>query len=278
MILVLGGQSQLARELKCLLEPSHSDFLSKLECDICDREAILKLLSEKEYKYIVNCSAYTNVDLAESDKDQAYAVNALGVENIVWALQGRYTKLIHITTDFVFDGAQKKPYLEGDATNPLSVYGKSKERGELEALKYRNSIVLRTSWLYSHIGKNFVTTMIQLMQYRDQINVVNDQVGSPTYAKDLAGVIAKICRGGDIKWGEIYHFSNEGCASWYEFACEIKRIMSFNVRVCPVSSSEFPQKAQRPTYSVLNKEKIKNYLNIDIRDWKESLRLCLDQF
>ncbi|MGM0464189.1 MAG: dTDP-4-dehydrorhamnose reductase [Bacteroidota bacterium] len=282
-ILITGAKGQLGREIQ---RQSHNVknasfiFMDVDELDLTDEKQVKDTISNIKPSFIVNCAAYTAVDRAENDEAKAFAVNATAVQNIIKAAGNvPDMKLIHISTDFVFGGKSKTPYREDSKTGALSVYGKSKQKGEEYALSYPLSVIIRTSWLYSEYGGNFVKTIIRLSDERDEINVVNDQVGTPTWAADLASAVIRIIEISLINESNfipgIYHYSNEGHCSWYEFAREIKRIEGFNIKINPVSTAEFPLPAERPEFSVLSLEKIKKTYNISIPSWQESLEKCI---
>ena len=225
--------------------------------------------------YCINCAAYTAVDKAEAEKDLAFLVNGEAVGVLAAICKEHGTKLIHISTDYVFNGEGTYPYTENFPTDPINIYGASKLQGEKDAIGFNpDSIVIRTSWVYSSFGKNFVKTMMRLMNEKDEIRVVNDQIGSPTYAADLAEVILNIIS--NWKPG-IYNFSNEGIITWYEFAVAIKEIINCPCDVKPISSSEYPTPAKRPAYSVLDKTKIQETFNIHLKGWKVSLSNCISK-
>jgi dTDP-4-dehydrorhamnose reductase len=282
-ILVTGANGQLGREIQAkkeTLKGAEFYFTDIDELDITDRKEVKSIISEIKPAYLINCAAYTAVDRAEEDADNAYAVNATAVENIVKAASNvPWMKLIHISTDFVFDGKSRSPYKEDSSPAPQSVYGKSKQRGEEFALSYPRSIIIRTSWLYSEYGGNFVKTVLRLAGERDEIKVVNDQTGTPTWASDLAsallGIVDQTVKDGNKYHAGIYHYSNEGQCTWYEFAGEIKRLKGLGIIINPVSTAEFPLPAKRPGYSVLCLDKIKNTYNIEIPSWQNSLENCL---
>lgn len=274
MFLVVGCNGQLGTELKTLLG-EQAEYVDREDLDITDEAAVKVFFENKTYEFVINCAAYTAVDLAEDNAETARKVNEDGVRNLA-----RYGKrIIHISTDYVFDGIGHKPYEPDDKTNPVSVYGITKRNGEQAALKEaETAIVIRTAWLYSPYGNNFVKTMRRLGAERESLNVVCDQIGTPTYASDLAKAIVEILP--QIKSGtkEIYHMTDEGVCSWYDFACEIMSLSGLKCRVCPIPSSAYPTKAKRPFYSVLSKEKIKRDFKITIPHWKESLVKCLKLF
>jgi dTDP-4-dehydrorhamnose reductase len=277
-ILVTGANGQLGQ---CLqeLSVSHSSmqfvFLNSKELDITSKESVNKVFNNSNFDFCINCAAYTAVDTAESEQVIAEKVNVLGVQYLSEACKTYCTKLIHISTDFVFDGNSSIPYTENLATAPVSVYGKTKLEGEnaiqavLEAF-----FILRTSWLYSEYGNNFVKTMLRLSKERTELGVISDQIGGPTYAKDLARVILKIIETDATKYG-IYHYSNEGVASWYDFAKAIFEISNTAITVNAIPTSSYPTPAKRPKYSVLNTSKLKNNLKVEIPYWRDSLKEVL---
>ena len=272
-ILITGSCGQLGTELSHLLPDAILTDVNDL--DITDLNAVLHFVKENDIGTIINCAAYTAVDKAEDEVELAEKINVLGPLNL--AQTG--ATIIHISTDYVFDGKGYRPYEPEDETNPMSVYGKTKRAGEKAVLENADTaIIIRTAWLYSPYGKNFVKTMRMLGEIKESINVVNDQIGTPTCAADLAEAIVKILP--QVKKGqkEIYHFTNEGVCSWYDFAKEIMDLCDLNCNVNPIPSSEYPTKAVRPFYSVLSKQKIKKDFNLTIPHWKESLKKCLKQF
>lgn len=271
-ILITGSKGQLGSELSLLLP--NAILADKDELDIIDKNALDNFIKNNNIDTIINCVAYTAVDKAEEDKENAYKVNVIGAEN----LAKTNCKIIHISTDYVFDGKNCKPYLTTDKTNPLSVYGKTKLESENVVLKNnKNAIVIRTAWLYSSYGNNFVKTMLRLGKEKETLNVVFDQVGTPTYAKDLAEAITKILNNINEETAGIYHFTNEGVCSWYDFATEIMSLSNLNCKVKPILSAEYPTKATRPCFSVLDKNKIKKTFSLEIRHWKEALKECLNK-
>ncbi|MBK42668.1 MAG: dTDP-4-dehydrorhamnose reductase [Flavobacteriaceae bacterium] len=275
-ILVTGAGGQLGSELKRLERnyPNYNIFFTdKSELDITDHNNVKKFLKKNNINFIINCAAYTQVEKAEFEAELANKINHLAVANIAHLARQKNIKLVHISTDYVFDGNTKNPYLENDETKPLSVYGKTKLDGELAIKKInpKNSIVLRTSWLYSKSGKNFYSTMIRLSRANDHINVVSDQTGSPTNAKDLATIILKILPKIDNSSVEIYHYSNEGACSWYDFAKKIFESNRIDVILKAVKSTDYSDRVKRPIYSVLNTSLIKNKFDIKIPNWEDSL-------
>ncbi|MBO9585959.1 MAG: dTDP-4-dehydrorhamnose reductase [Flavobacterium sp.] len=274
-ILVTGKTGQLGSELSVLV-PAYPQyewvFADRNKATLHNLKLLQSQLEDINPDIIFNCGAYTAVDKAESERDLAFRINQEAVELIAKYSAENNVKLIHISTDYVFDGSSSIALNEEAKTNPINVYGESKLTGEIACLKEnRESIIIRTSWVYSKFGNNFVKTMQRLMQERDEINVVNDQIGSPTYAADLAQVMIDIVE--SPKWiPGIYNYSNEGEISWYEFALSIKELGNYNCRVGGVPSSSYPTPARRPRFSLLNKEKIKKVYNVDIPHYKESLK------
>jgi dTDP-4-dehydrorhamnose reductase len=250
-------------------------FNSRGDLDITNARSIEDVFNQIHPDYCINCAAYTAVDNAEGNSEEAFLINATAVKLLAYTCAGYNTNFIHISTDYVFDGNATTPYKELDETNPISVYGASKRQGEIEALKFsNNSIILRPSWMYSSFGNNFVKTMLRLFQMRSEVNVVTDQFGSPTYAADLAEVISTIIKADKPPTG-IYHYSNAGIISWYEFATAIKEITGSNCIINPITTDQYRTAAKRPKYSGLNKEKIQTILGINLKNWKESLQKCI---
>jgi len=277
-ILVTGSNGQLGKELK-QLESFYPQFdfifLSREDLPIHHFELLRNFFKGYHPQYLINCAAYTAVDKAELEKELAFQVNAEAVGVLSAVCKEYQTRFIHISTDYVFDGAATTPYKEDSPVNPQSVYGASKLEGERQALQFNpESIIIRTSWVYSEFGKNFVKTMLKLMSEREELNVVSDQVGSPTYAADLADVILRIISSGKWQPG-IYHYSNEGVISWFDFATAIKELSGSNCVVKPIPTSQYPTPAKRPAYSVLDKSKIQLNFDIKLKDWKQSLEKCI---
>ncbi|AOR26374.1 dTDP-4-dehydrorhamnose reductase [Formosa sp. Hel3_A1_48] len=272
--LVTGGNGQLAQSLKDVVNHQDEldvDFQDLPDLDITNKQQLESYFSNNELDYCINCAAYTAVDLAEEQSDLAYAVNAEGPKYLAEVCQKHQVTLIHISTDFVFDGQKRIPYLETDAPNPLSVYGASKLQGERSIQETTEAyFIVRTSWLYSEYGNNFIKTMLRLSETRDEISVVSDQIGSPTYAGDLAEVLIKIVLSSSISYG-IYHYSNGGIVSWYDFASEIFKQFGKKIEVKPIKTKDYPTAAKRPKYSVLDTTKIKNNFDCTIKDWQGSL-------
>ena len=277
-ILVTGAHGQVGTELNFLssLLESHSfTFVDQNNLDITDAVAVIKFISTGNYSAIINCAAYTAVDKAETEKEIAFKVNADGAGNLAKAAQQFNAKFIHFSTDFIFDGTGSVPYTENDKPNPLSVYGASKLAGEEHVLENNSdAIIIRTSWVYSSFGNNFVRTILKLCKEREQLNVIFDQIGAPTYARDLAGAVLHIIQQKEWKPG-IYNYSNEGVASWYDFAVAIRDIAGLKTKISPIETSQYPTPAVRPKYSVLNKNKIKETFGLEIPHWKESLEKCM---
>ena len=277
-VLVIGSEGQLGSELKQISKSYKNIFwifsVVKL-LDLSDLNSIGSYLIKINPSIVINCAAYTNVDKAEVESELAEIINYKAVKAISKWTSDNNKKLFHISTDYVFDGLSKIPLSEDSHTNPLNEYGRLKLKGEQVCLKNdSNSIVIRTSWLYSSFGKNFVKTMIELMKKNDSINVVNDQIGSPTYAYDLAKVILEIILNNKTKSG-LFHYSNEGEISWFEFARSIREFYNLDCKIIGVSSKEFKTIAKRPKYSLLDKTKIKETFNLKIPNYKQSLEYCI---
>ena len=282
-ILVTGANGQLGKELR-EFSSLHTGldfvFLSKEDMPIHQFELMRNYFNTVKPAYCINCAAYTAVDKAESEKDLAFLINGEAVGVLAAVCKEHDTRFIHISTDYVFNGDAAYPYTESFPTDPINVYGASKLEGEIQAMQLNpDSIIIRTSWLYSSLGKNFVKTMIQLMSEKDQLKVVKDQLGSPTNAADLAETIFNIiglCHLQIYDWNPgIYNFSNEGIISWYDFAKEIKEIINSPSVVKPISAAEYPTPAKRPAYSVLDKSKIQKTYSIKLKKWKDSLKTCI---
>ncbi len=272
-IMITGAKGQLGQELAQLLPDAVLTDVDIL--DITDFETVKNFVSEKNIDTIINCAAYTAVDKAEDEMSSAEKINITGPENL--AKSG--ANIIHISTDYVFDGCGHCPYTENDKANPVSVYGCTKRAGEIAVLDNAEiAIVIRTAWLYSPYGNNFVKTMRRLGWERSELNVVSDQIGSPTYAGDLAQAIVQIIPQLSAKTTGIYHFTNEGVCSWYDFATKIMELSGLSCQVNPIPSSAYPTKVTRPFYSVLNKDKIKSTFGINIPHWEKGLKKCLKQF
>lgn len=279
-ILVTGANGQLGCEMRRLgaVSPNNYIFTDVAELDITNADAVMYVAKHYSIDAIVNCAAYTNVDKAESDEAMAELINATAVGNLARAMKEVGGTLFHVSTDYVFGSEGNTPRTEDMPLNPLGVYGRTKLKGEEAILASGcKALIFRTAWLYSEFGNNFLKTMMRLTAEREQVNVVFDQVGTPTYAGDLALAIFSIIEAGVYEGNEgVYHFSNEGVCSWYDFAVEIAAVAgNTGCRVNPCHSSEFPSPVTRPSYSVLDKTKIKNTFDIDIPHWRESMEYCV---
>lgn len=280
-ILVTGSNGQLGNELRLVVEEkdkvNNYFFTDVEELDITNKSSVSQFLHANKIDIVVNCAAYTNVDKAEDEPEIADIINHIGVKNLAESCKEREGFMIHISTDYVFDGTKNTPYTETDETKPLGVYGETKLRGENAIISSGcEYVIIRTSWLYSSFGNNFLKTMQRLTAEKENLKVVFDQVGTPTYAGDLANVIYTIIQRdeADIK-NQIYHFSNEGVCSWYDFAVAINEAFGHNCNIKPCHSNEFPSKVTRPSFSVLDKTKLKNALGIEIQYWHDSLYRCI---
>jgi dTDP-4-dehydrorhamnose reductase len=284
-ILVTGAEGQLGSEIRAIAGqyPGFQFLFTDInELDLTDQEAVRRFVENEKPDFVINCAAYTAVDIAEKDTELATLINTKVPAHLGKLAASHQFKVIHISTDYVFDGTAFSPYTENDLVNPESAYGKTKLNGEIALLKESpDSMVIRTSWLYSNYGKNFVKTMVMLGQERDQLKVVYDQIGTPTFAGDLARAILDIIsKSGSGKSGwkpGIYHYSNEGVCSWYDFAKAIHELYGIDCDVHPIPSEEYPTPAKRPPYSVLNKSKIKRIFNIEIPYWRDSLVKCINK-
>ncbi len=278
-ILVTGSNGQLGSEIRELSSNySYTFFFTdRNNIDITSKDSIKAFCQTNNINVIINCAAYTAVDKAESDELNADLVNRKAVKKLALVSSELNIKLIHISTDYVFDGRNFKPYCEEFQTNPQGVYGKTKLDGESEMrdINPKNSIIIRTSWVYSSFGNNFVKTMLRLGREKESLGVIFDQVGTPTYARDLALTILDIIPKIINEKVEIYNYSNEGVLSWYDFAKEIMRMAKLDCKVNPIQTFEYPTPAKRPHFSLLNKSKIKSTFNIEIPFWKDSLDECL---
>ncbi|SDD62955.1 dTDP-4-dehydrorhamnose reductase [Mucilaginibacter pineti] len=278
-IVVFGAAGQLGQCLKKVAADRAIEnifYLSSVEGNILDADVINTAFQKYKPTFVINCAAYTAVDKAEDEVEQARAINKTGVANLAAACKSYNATLIHISTDFVFNGDIPHPLSEGDATAPIGVYGLTKLEGE-EAIAavLDKHYIIRTSWLYSEYGNNFVKTMLKLGADRDLLKIIADQVGTPTYAIDLAACVLDIISSAKENYG-IYHYSNEGVASWFDFAKAVFDISNTNVKVLPIGTAEYPTKAKRPAYSVMNKAKIKSTFDIEIPYWRDSLVVCLN--
>ena len=283
-IVVTGANGQLGSEIRELSSYFPDDvftFITRQDLDLSDASAIQVWFENKDFDVIINCAAYTAVDKAETEVDLATAINATAVKILAQIAKQKAISLLHISTDYVFAGDSCAPYRETDATNPQGVYGQSKLDGELAmlAINLDRSLIIRTSWVYSRFGNNFVKTMIRLGKDRKELNVIYDQVGTPTSAKDLALVLLMIIQSPQLEaqqGTEIFHYSNEGVCSWYDFAIAIFKAAPIRCKVNPIETKDYPTPAKRPHYSLLNKAKIKNTFNLSIPYWRDSLPECLE--
>lgn len=279
-ILVTGSNGQLGSEIRDLTPnyPNYKFVFTDIEeLDICNHSVVANFIEVNQINTIINCAAYTAVDKAEEQFEIANNINHLAVANFAQLAKEKNIKLAHISTDYVFYGTNHKPYTETDIPNPQSVYGQTKLAGEqaMQTINPANSIIIRTSWVYSNYGSNFVKTMLRLGKERDELNVVADQIGTPTNAADLAQAILTILSQLQNKQVELFHYSNEGVCSWYDFAKAIFEIKGLPIKVNPVETLQYPTVAERPFYSVLNKTLIKEVYQIEIPYWKDSLLNCL---
>jgi dTDP-4-dehydrorhamnose reductase len=278
MIWLVGNRGMLGSEVHRRLQAEKLDHVATdLEVDITDPQALSAFSGPLALSWIVNCSAYTAVDRAEDEPEQAFRINAEGVRNLALTARLKKARLLHISTDYVFDGRKEGVYLETDTPNPSGIYGHSKLQGELFIRENIDShVILRTAWLYGPDGSNFVRTMLRLFQERDEVTVVADQWGSPTLAGDLADVILQIITGDTLEYGT-FHFTNEGRTNWFEFASLIlelagkHHLIDREVRLLPITTEQYPTKALRPANSYLSKEKIKAVFGIPVRPWQEAL-------
>lgn len=272
MIFVTGATGQLGQEFKRLLN-DQAIYLTRDQLDLSNNQSIDRFCSENKITYLVNAAAYTQVDLAEKEQELCFQINCSAPKVLSRWSQEKNFKLIHFSTDYVFNGKSSVPYLETDETDPINTYGKTKRDGEVAVLgENPNALVIRTSWVYSQYGKNFVKTIKQLGSEKDQLKIVNDQIGNLTWAKDIAKVAwsSKDLSG-------LYHYSSEGEASWYDIACFIKKQTGFRSELVGIPSQEYPTPAKRPHYTVLNKTKITKAIGLNNNHWKESLELCLKE-
>jgi len=281
LTLVTGVNGQLGKTLKNLVElEGTSDsfiFTSKDQLDLSHLDNIQGFIEAQKFDLIINCAAYTAVDMAENSKEEANLINHLAVKKIAEIAQANNIKLIHISTDFVFDGLKDEPYIESDYAKPLNIYGDTKLAGENAILSIMqfDATIIRTSWLYSEYGNNFVKTIFKLAQKDFDLNIVSDQIGTPTYAKDLGVAILNIIKSDKFNWtdqeSKIYHYSNQGECSWYEFAKEIIKISNIKCTLNPIKSEDYPQVAERPKHVLMSKKKISKDFNLKINFWKDSL-------
>jgi dTDP-4-dehydrorhamnose reductase len=285
-ILVTGSSGQLGQSLKAIAK-NYPDYIftfaTRIDLDLSNDKSIQYYFQQHHVDLIINCAAYTAVDKAESEPELAGQVNHLAVKQLAEIAKHQNAKLIHISTDYVFNGQQYRPYIESDDVEPQSVYGQSKLKGEQALLTtlHNNGLIIRTSWVYSAYGNNFVKTMLRLGRERDSLNVISDQVGTPAYAHDLAKAIMSVV--GSVVFNqqkvttELYHYSNEGVCSWYDFAKIIFELSGIDCDVSPIETKDYPTPATRPHYSLLNKAKIKQQFAMTIPYWKDSLQACLNQ-
>ena len=291
-ILVTGKNGQLGRSIHKLVNTdtkidnnqSSNEFIfvGREELDLSSERSINHYLDKSnKFDVIINCAAYTAVDKAEEEQELANQINHLAVKQLANIANEQKAKLIHISTDYVFDGESNKSYTETDKTNPINIYGKTKLAGEkaLKEIMPTNAIIIRTSWVYSEFGNNFVKTMLRLGKERNELNVVSDQIGSPTYATDLAGAILEIIKSKGFReenqTTQIYHYSNEGEINWYEFAKEIFKIAKIDCKVNPITAQQYPTPAKRPKNTLMNKDKIVKVFNILHSPWRGPLELCI---
>ena len=277
-ILVTGANGQLGMEMRNVSAGSADRYIftDVAELDIADADAVDRVIASEKVEVIVNCAAYTNVDKAEEDEQTADLINHRAVAILASAAAKYGATLIHISTDYVFDGRSCVPYKEDDATSPTGAYGRTKLAGERAVIESGcRYLIFRTAWLYSPYGKNFVKTMMRLTAEKDSLNVVFDQVGTPTCAADLAALIYKVISERKLDNQGIYHFSNEGVCSWYDFTVGIRELCGNTCDIYPCHSDEFPSKVERPHYSVLDKTKVKNTFGATVPYWKDSLRNCI---
>lgn len=278
-VLVTGSRGQLGDAIRRRMDrfPAYTFTLTDIdELDLCDKKAVLDFVRRGRYAYIINCAAYTAVDRAESDAERCMRINRDAVGHLATAAREVSARLIHISTDYVFDGRATHPYREDDPTSPTSVYGRTKLAGEhvlLETLP-ADAVILRTAWLYSEVGNNFVKTMLRLGAERPEIRVVNDQLGSPTYAGDLAEAVLRVLTAPTFHPG-IYHYTDDGVCSWYDFARHILRTTHPTCIVRPIPTADYPTPAARPAYSVLDKTRIRQAYGVSIPRWQDSLDRCL---
>ena len=285
IILVTGANGQLGKSIKSLVEQEKKNhsfvFVTRDQLDLSSPSNIKNYFETHKFDLIINCAAYTAVDRAENYPEEVDMINHIAVRKIAEIAKSDNIKLIHISTDFVFDGLKQKPYFESDASSPLNVYGKTKLEGEnaiLSIMKF-NAIIIRTSWVYSEYGNNFVSTIIKLAQKNNNLNIVSDQMGTPTYAGDLGQAILNIIKNDKFneanRASEIYHYSNEGECSWYDFATEVINISGDKCTLNPINSEDYPTAARRPRNTIMSKEKISNEFGLKIVFWKDSLKCCM---
>ena len=285
LILVTGSNGQLGKSLKCLIGQSSLNhefvFVTREQLDLTNFNNVRNLIEKNKFDIIINCAAYTSVDKAETEKKQANLINHFSVCNLAKIARDNHIKLIHISTDYVFDGSKLESYDETDSVSPLNVYGKTKLDGEnaIFSIMQFDALIIRTSWVYSIHGNNFVDTILKLCKVKAEINVITDQIGSPTFANDIASSILSIVDNKRFnesrQESQIFHYSNEGKCSWYEFANEINRLSESECKINPIHSKDYPQAAVRPKQVILNKRKIIDFFDLDLIFWKDSLKKCI---
>ena len=284
-ILVTGASGQLGRSIKSLVKQLKTSdsfvFATRDQFDLSDPHSVKSYFESYTFDLIINSAAYTSVDGAELNEKEANMVNHLAVKKIAEIAQNKNIKLIHISTDFVFDGFKSQPYLEGDTADPLNIYGKTKLAGEnaVISIMHSNAIIIRTSWVYSEYGNNFVDTILKLVKNGNELNVVSDQIGTPTYASDLGLAILTILRSekfnGSEQESQIYHYSNKGFCNWHDFAKEIINILGSNCVLNSIKTEDYPTTAKRPRSTVMSKDKISQEFGLKINFWKDSLKFCM---
>ena len=284
-ILVTGANGQLGKSIKSLVKQKKTSdsfvFATRNQLDLSSLSNIQNYFEVHKFDLIINCAAYTAVDKAEHYQQEASMVNHIAVKQIAEVAKNNNIKLIHISTDFVFDGLKHEPYCESDTRSPLNIYGKTKLEGEnaiLSIMKF-NAIIIRTSWVYSEYGNNFVATILKLVQNNNNLNIISDQIGTPTYAGDLGNAILSIIKNAKFseleRVSEIYHYSNEGRCSWYDFAKEVVNISGAKCTVTPINTEDYPTAAKRPKQTIMSKEKISKEFDLKIIFWKDSLKYCM---
>ncbi|UPS92564.1 dTDP-4-dehydrorhamnose reductase [Bizionia sp. M204] len=282
-VLITGSNGQLGKTVFALHQGNNYKalnftFTTKATLDISNQEQVDRYFKSNNFNYCINCAAYTAVDRAEEEKEEAFLINAIGARNLAEACKKYGVILIHISTDFVFDGSKKEPYSETDIPNPINVYGASKLQGERNIQSIlENYFIIRTSWLYSEFGNNFVKTMLRLGAEKEELHVVNDQIGSPTYAQDLVEVVLEIIISGNKKFG-LYHFSNKGAISWFEFAQAIFKLGQISIKLNSIQTKNYPTPARRPKNSVLESLKIETAFKITTADWKNGLHQVIAKY
>lgn len=279
-ILITGANGQLGSEIKDIvpLYKGYNFIFTDIDTlDICNFEAVEKFVKKNAVEVVINCAAYTAVDKAENEKDKVYPINTNAVRNLAELSSKHKFLLVHFSSDYVFEGLNNKPYTENDTANPKSIYAKSKYESEIEIIfNTRKGVIIRTSWLYSSYGHNFVKSILKLSREKGKLDVIFDQIGTPTYAADLArAVMDALPIMQKTNGAEIYNFSNEGVASWYDFACAITSIAGIKCEIKPIETKDYKQEAKRPLFSVLNKSKFKKTFKQEIPYWRDSLGVCL---